>query len=151
MKILAKNKKALFDYEVLKNFQAGLVLQGWEVKSIKEGNASLKESYVKISSEGASLEGMHVGRWRGMNEFKDEYATQPRKLLLNKSEMNILLANVKSKGLTVIPVQLILERNKIKANIALARGKKRYDKRQKLKEKDQKRQIESDLKHMGYN
>lgn len=151
MKVLATNKKALFNYEVLKQFQAGVVLQGWEVKSIKQGNVSLKESFVRINTGEAFIEGMHVGRWSGMNDYKEEFSTQSRKLLLKKSELSSLHTNVKTKGLTIVPLKLVLDRNKIKLEIALARGRKRFDKRAKLKEKDQKMQIERDLKDMRYN
>lgn len=151
MKVLATNKKALFNYEVLKKYQAGLVLHGWEVKSIKNGHASLKESYVKVIDGEAMIEGMHVAMWRGAGEIKEFMLDRSRKLLLHQQEINQLLAGVKIKGQTIVPLNLFLDKNKIKLEIALARGKKKYDKREKLKEKDQIRQINRDLKHMGYN
>lgn len=150
MKILAKNKKALFNYEVIKKFQAGMILQGWEVKSIKAGNVSLKESYVKIADDKPVIEKMHVSEWPGMKVSSDFVFDRTRELLLHKQEINNLLSGVKIKGHTIIPVQLLIERNKIKLEIALARGLKKYDKRAKLKEKDQIRQINRDLKQMGY-
>lgn len=151
MKILANNKKALFNYEVLKKYQAGIVLEGWEVKSIKKGHASLKESYVKIIEDEAYIEGMHVAFWQGAGELKEGMTDKPRKLLLHKQEITQLSSGVKVKGQTIVPLNLFLDKNKIKLEIALARGKKLYDKRQQLKEKDQIRQINRDLKHFGYN
>jgi SsrA-binding protein len=140
MKILANNKKAVFNYEVLKKFQAGLVLKGWEVKSIKTGRVSLKESYVKIMQGVPIIEKMHISEWPGMHKENDP-----------DQEINNLISGTKIKGQTIVPLQLYLDKNMIKLEIALARGKKKYDKRARLKEKDQIRQIDRDLKHLGYN
>ena len=151
MKILANNKKALFNYEVLKKFQAGLVLKGWEVKSIKTGRVSLKESYVKVMQGVPIIEKMHVSEWPGMHKESDPELDRDIVLLLHQHEINNLISGTKIKGQTIVPLQLYLDRNKIKLEIALAKGKKKYDKRAKLKEKDQIRQIDRDLKHIGYN
>lgn len=151
MKILSNNKKALFNYEVLKRYQAGLSLQGWEVKSIKNGYASLKESYVKIINNEAVLEGLHVAMWPGAGNTKEVVLDRDRKLLLHQQEIGQLITGIKVKGQTIVPLNLFLDKNKVKLEIALARGKRKFDKREKLKEKDQIRQIDRDLKHMGYN
>lgn len=151
MKILANNKKAIFNYEVLKKFQAGLVLKGWEVKSIKTGRVSLKESYVKIMHGVPIIEKMHISEWPGMHKENDPDLDRDRVLLLHQQEINNLISGTKIKGQTIVPLQLYLDKNKIKLEIALARGKKKYDKRVRLKEKDQIRQIDRDLKHLGYN
>ena len=151
MKILANNKKAIFNYEILKKFQAGLVLQGWEVKSIKSGRVSLKESYVKVMLGIPIIEKMHISEWPGMQKENDPDLDRDRVLLLHQQEINNLISGTKIKGQTIVPLQLFLDKNKIKLEIALARGKKKYDKRAKLKEKDQIRQIDRDLKHLGYN
>lgn len=151
MKILANNKKALFNYEVIRRFQAGIVLQGWEVKSIKSRNISMKESYIKILKGEPVIENLFVSPWPGMADFTEYLSTRPRKLLLHASEIHNLLSGVKIKGQTVIPLQIFQEKNKVKIEVALARGLKKYDKRARLKEKDQKREINRDLKHMGYN
>lgn len=150
MKIISTNKKALFNYEVIKKHQAGISLQGWEVKSIKSGNVSLKESYIKIRNHEAFVDGMNVSPWKGMQDYKDTMSVNERKLLLNRQELNALESAVKIKGQTIVPIQIYIDKNRIKLEVALARGKKLHDKRAKLKEKDQKRQIERDLKHMGY-
>lgn len=151
MKILANNKKAVFNYEVLKKFEAGIVLEGWEVKSIKTGRVSLKESYVKIMQGVPIIEKMHISEWPGMQKEKDPNLDRDRILLLHQKEINNLITGTKIKGQTIVPLQLYIDKNKIKLEIALARGKKKYDKRAKLKEKDQIRQIDRDLKHLGYN
>lgn len=148
MKLLAQNKKALFNYELLETFEAGLILQGWEVKSIKTGRMSLKESYVVIKDNRAYLIGANVPKWPGAFVPKDD-ETREKELLLNKKEIAKLLSGVKIKGQTVTPIDAHLFHGRVKLKIALVKGKKLYDKRAKLKEKDQKREIERDLKTMG--
>ncbi len=148
MKILATNKKALFNYELVEKFEAGVILNGWEVKSIRAGNISLKESYVIIKDRKAYLQGAHVGKWQGAEiPIGDE--TRERELLLHEKELIKLLAAMKIKGQTITPLNIHLAKSRIKVEIALARGKKLFDKRSVLKEKDQKREISRDLKHMG--
>jgi SsrA-binding protein len=149
MNFLVDNKKALFNYDLVLRLEAGIVLQGWEVKSIKDKRASLKESYVIIRNNRAYLIGAHVARWTGANINSDlEY--RDRELLLNKKEVKELAMEVKIKGQTIVPLNIHLHRNIIKLEIALAKGKKMYDKRAVIKERDQKREIERDLKKMGY-
>jgi len=145
MKVLARNKKALFNYEPLKHYEAGIVLQGWEVKSIKAGNVSLKESYITLKDGEPWLVGAHVSKWPGMKEATG-VETRHRKLLLNKGELKKLLEGKSIKGNTIVIINFHLSNKRIKAQIAIARGKKQYDKRQKLREKDMKRQIERDLR-----
>jgi len=146
MSSLASNKQALHDYEVLEEFEAGIVLSGWEVKSAKSGKVSLKESFVSLRGGEAFLLNAHFGRWPGMGESEVGIETRERKLLLNKSELDKLRKGVSVKGNTVIALNMHLGRNSVKLKIALARGRKSYDKRQKLKEKDMKRSLERDLK-----
>ena len=148
MKILAQNKKALFNYDLVSKYTAGLILLGWEVKSIKSSRVSLKESYVILRNGRLFLIGAHVNKWPGAaiasgGEYRD------RELLLKKSEIARLSAGVKVKGHTITPLDLHQERGKIKLTIALAKGKKLYDKRAKLKEEDQARELERDLKKMS--
>lgn len=146
MKNLSTNKKALFDYEVLKEYEAGIVLNGWEVKSIRSGNASLKESYITVSKGEVWLVGMHISPWPGMSKNELGNEVRDRKLLLNSTEITKITQAKSIQGNTLIPINLHLSRNKIKVKLAVARGKKKYDKRQKLKEKDIKKQIDRDLK-----
>lgn len=147
MSVLAQNKKGLFNYEVLDEFEAGIILQGWEVKSVKSGSVSLKESFVSLRGGEAWLLNTHISPWKGMTQSNKPNETRERKLLLNRSELDKLQKGVSVKGNTIIPVDMHLQRNIVKLKLALVRGKKQYDKRAKLKEKDQKRQIERDIKH----
>lgn len=149
MKMLETNKKALYNFELIDNYEAGLILDGWEVKSIKAGHVSLKESYVVIKDGHARLIGAHVTRWPGA-QIPFGFETRERELLLNKAELRKLQAGVKVKGFTITPLNLHLVHGRVKLEIALARGKKLYDKRAKLKEADQKREISRDLKTMGF-
>ena len=149
MNFIVDNNKALFNYDLVLKLEAGIVLQGWEVKSIKDKRASLKESYIIVKNNRAYLIGAHVARWTGANINSDlEY--RERELLLNKKELKELSLEVKIKGQTIVPLNIHLHRNIIKLEIALAKGKKMYDKRAVIKERDQKREIERDLKKMGY-
>jgi len=147
MKVLAKNKKALFNYELLEQFEAGMILKGWEVKSVRRGSVSLKESYVVIKDGKVLLIGAHISKWPGAEiPLGDE--TREKELLLNGHELIKLQTGVRIKGQTIAVIDVHLQKNRIKAAIALVRGKKLYDKRAKLKEQDQKREIERDLKNM---
>lgn len=148
MKPLAQNKKAFFNYELIEQFEAGAILQGWEVKSIKSGGISLKESYILVRDGKVYLIGAHVPKWPGAYAPKDG-ETRERELLLHDHEIAKLQNGMKIKGQTITPLDAHLYRGRVKFNIALVRGKKLYDKRSKLKEKDQKREIERDLKNMG--
>lgn len=134
MKILARNKKASFNYSLLKNFDAGIVLIGNEVKSVKLGNASIKESFVKFMQGELYLINAHIAAYNSSN-LTNYDPTRSRKLLLNKKEINELFNKVRDGGLTIIPVLLYEERGLIKVQISLARGKKKYDKREDLKNK----------------
>ena len=148
MKMLATNKKALFNYELVENFEAGVILRGWEVKSIKGGNISLKESYVVVKDGHAWLIGAHVGKWQGA-VIPIGGETRERELLMHEKELIKLQAGMKIKGQTITPLNVHLFHGRVKVEIALARGKKMFDKRSKLKELDQKREISRDLKSMG--
>jgi len=148
MATLATNKKALFNYELVDKFEAGLILDGWEVKSIRAGNISLKESYVIIKNNRAYLQGAHVGKWQGA-VIPIGGETRDRELLLHKDELAKLFSAMKIKGQAIVPLNIHMAKHRIKAEIALARGKKLYDKRSVLKEKDQKSDIARDLKRMG--
>jgi SsrA-binding protein len=149
MSLLAENKKALFDYDTVSRYEAGMILEGWEVKSIRGKRLSLKESFVIIRKERAWLVGAHIARWPGANVVSaQEY--RDKELLLSKRELVELSAGVKIKGQTIIPLNVHFSKNLIKLEIALAKGKKLYDKRSKLKELYQKREIQRDLKHFGY-
>ncbi|HZK09908.1 MAG TPA: SsrA-binding protein SmpB [Clostridia bacterium] len=142
MKILSNNRRARFEYEILEEFEAGLVLVGTEVKSIKEGKVNIREAYIEIRDGEAFITGMHVAPFREGN-LRNVDPYRERKLLLNRREINKLYKEVTQAGLTIVPLRLY-RNNKglVKIEIALARGKKLYDKREAQKEKDLKRQME---------
>ncbi|MEI7578987.1 MAG: SsrA-binding protein SmpB [bacterium] len=150
MKILANNKKALFNYELIKDFEAGMVLLGWEVKAIKEGRASIKEGFIDVVDGEVWLKGAHINPFKQADKFAgvDEY--RKRKLLLNREEITKLATGQKIKGNTIVPLRIIHLRRRIKIIIALAKGMKKYYKREKLQEKDLKRQIDRDLKESRF-
>jgi SsrA-binding protein len=146
MAALAYNKYALYNYEVLDQFEAGIILYGWEVKSIKDGRISLKESYIVARNNKLFLVSSHVAPWPGVKTTTLEQ-NRDRELMLHRSELNKVQGALHIKGNTAIVVNLHLGHNKIKVQIAIAKGTKTYDKRAKLKEKDQKMEIQRDLKH----
>jgi SsrA-binding protein len=151
MKILANNRKAYADYEVLDKMEVGVKLLGWEVKSVKNGSVNLKDGFIKINNSEAWLCNINISRWKTQSakEYIDTF--RERKLLLHRSEIDKLTTRIMDSGLTIVPLQLYLANNdKIKVELAVVKGKKKYDKRQKLKEQDQIRQMQRDLKQMGY-
>ena len=138
MASLAKNSKAHYDYDIKDTFDAGLVLEGREVKSAKTGNVSLNGSYVTVNVNGATLINAHIGPYKYAPN--DDYdPTHPRKLLLNKKEINSLLG--KEKGLTIIPLELFATRGYLKLKIGLGKSRKKQDKREYIKKKEVKREI----------
>lgn len=137
MKSLAFNKRAKFDYDIKDTFDAGLVLDGGEVKAVKEGNTSLAGSYVKISATDAVLTGAHIGPYK--YAVQDNYdPTHDRKLLLKKAELEQLIG--KEKGLTVVPLEIfVTNRGLVKVKIGIGRGRKKEDKREYIKTRDSER------------
>ncbi|EFW04865.1 SsrA-binding protein [Coprobacillus cateniformis] len=146
MKIVAQNKKAYHDYFILDTYEAGIELQGTEIKSIRKGSVNLKDSFIRIRNDEAFIDNMHIASYEQGNRFNHEPLRQ-RKLLLHKKEIKKLQKELKENGLTIVPTKLYFNTSKLKVEIALARGKKLYDKRQDLKEKDSKRDIEKALKN----
>lgn len=147
MPTLATNKRATFDYEILKTYEAGLVLAGYEVKAIKLGHLSLKGSYVVINGNEAFLLNANITPYQPKNMPLDYDRTRSRKLLLHKSEIRSLIGESKEKGLTLIPIRVYTTKTeKIKLAFALARGKKQFDKRAKIAERESKRRIQRALR-----
>lgn len=145
IKVVAQNKKAHFEYFLEELFEAGLSLSGTEVKSLRQGKCSLKESFVRIEKGEAFLYNMHISPYEQGNIFnKDPLRT--RKMLLHKSEIRRLIGKVKTDGYTIVPVRLYFKGNYAKVEIALAKGKKLYDKRQDIAKKDQRREAEKSFK-----
>ena len=145
IKLVAQNKKAHFEYFLEELFEAGLSLSGTEVKSLRLGKCSLKESFVRIEKGEAFLYNMHISPYEQGNIFnKDPLRT--RKMMLHKSEILRLIGKVKTDGYTIVPVRLYFKGNYAKVEIALAKGKKLYDKRQDIAKKDQRREAEKSFK-----
>ena len=142
MNVLCQNKKSGFKYSFIKKIEAGLALSGWEVKSLKDGNGQLSESYISIKKDEVYLCNAHIKTLNMKNSPTVQDPTCNRKLLLNRKEINMLQGQVSQKGLTVVPIKLYSKKGIIKIEIALAKGKKLYDKRQDQKNKDWKRQKE---------
>lgn len=149
MKIVSQNKKAYHDYFIEDTYEAGIELKGTEIKSIRKGSANLKDSYIRIKNGEAFLEGMHVAPYEQGNIFNHD-PLRTRKLLLHKKQITKLYKEVKESGMTLVPTKLYFgdKSSKIKVEVAVARGKKLYDKRQDMKAKDAKRDIEKALKDM---
>lgn len=141
MKVIATNKKAFFEYEILDTYEAGIVLMGCEVKSIREGHISLLNSFVSAKNGEMWLKNCYIKNYEKSTAFNPD-ERQKRKLLLNKREILKLQAEVNEKGLTIVPLKVYFNNdNKVKLEIAVARGKKLYDKRRTIKEREQKREL----------
>ena len=134
--IIAVNKKASYDYNILEKIEAGIVLEGWEVKGIRDLKVQLKEAYVKINKGDVILIGSNITPPSYINNDTSKNPSRTRKLLLNQKEINTLIGKVQKDGLTLIPLSLYWKNNKVKLKIGIATGKKKFDKRQSEKKKD---------------
>jgi SsrA-binding protein len=151
MKTIALNRKAFHDYEILDKFEAGIALAGTEVKSIRAGQVTLKDSFVEIHDQEAFLLRCHITPYLNASFFNHE-PERKRKLLLNKREIHHLDQKVKERGFSIIPLQLYFTpKGVVKIEIALVRGKRSYEKKQKLKERDIKREMDRDVQHFKKN
>ncbi len=149
MKVIATNKKAFHDYEVLDTIEAGLVLAGDEVKSLRLGHAQLKGSFAHIRKGELFLVNAHIsGYARAYDKDKgEEYTTRSRKLLLNRRELDRLIGDIARKGISIVPLKLYFnKRAKVKVQLGICKGKKKADKKQALKERDIKRQTDREIK-----
>ena len=146
MKVVTQNKKAFHDYFILDTYEAGIELKGTEIKSVRLGHVNLKDAFIRFKNNEAFIENMHIAPYEQGNIFNHE-PLRNRKLLLHKKQIKKLQREVKENGLTVVPTKLYFNTSKLKVEIALARGKKLYDKRQDLKAKDAKRDMERALKN----
>lgn len=149
MKILALNRKAKFNYEILDKFEAGLVLNGQEVKSTKSGRMSLKGSYVVLRRNELYLVGANIPPYQPKNAPPDYNAERSRKLLLNKAEIKQLIGKTKEKGLTLIPLKVYTKYAKIKLEFGIGKGRAKTDKREIIKKRQAQREIERELKLRG--
>ncbi|MFP4081968.1 MAG: SsrA-binding protein SmpB [Candidatus Aminicenantes bacterium] len=146
MKVIAKNKKAYFNYEIIESMEAGISLLGTEVKSIRDGKVSLKESYAEIKDGQVFLINCHISPYPPANRFNHE-PRREKKLLLHRQEIKRLTGKIKEKGLTLIPTKILINhKGKIKVEISLGKGKKEYQKREAIRERDREREMRAELK-----
>jgi SsrA-binding protein len=143
---IVSNRRATHDYEILETFEAGIVLQGTEIKSIRAHGATLQEAYIKVLNGEIWLIGCNIAPYRFGNIYNHE-EKRDRKLLMHKREINRLKVASQEKGLTLIPLALYLKQGRIKVRLAIAKGKKNIDKRADIKERDEKRHMQQALKH----
>lgn len=144
-RLIANNKKAYHDFFILDKYETGISLAGTEVKSLRMGKCSIKESFIRIENGEVFIYGMHISPYEKGNIFnKDPLRT--RKLLLHRSEINKLIGKTKEKGMTIVPLKVYLKGSLVKVEIGLAKGKKLYDKRQDIAKKDQQREASRDFK-----
>ncbi len=148
-KLVAENRRARFNYEIAETFEAGLALQGTEVKSLRQGKANIGDAYAGPSGDELFLFNVHIPEYLEANRFNHE-TRRPRKLLLHRREINRLLGKLEAKGLTVVPLDIHLKGRRAKVKLGLARGKKLFDKREATAERDANRQIERVLKERRY-
>jgi len=141
VKIIAENRKARHDYFIEETYEAGIALTGTEVKSLRAGRANLKDSYAGVENGEMYLFNMHISPYEHGNRFNVD-PVRARKLLLHKSEINRLFGKAKQQGLTLVPLKVYFKRGRAKVELALAKGKKIYDKREAMAEKDARREIE---------
>ena len=145
VKLVANNKKAYHDFFILDTYEAGIALHGTEVKSLRMGKCSIKESFIRIEDGEVFIYGMHVSPYEKGNIFNKD-PLRVKKLLLHKSEINKLLGKIKEKGMSVVPLKVYFKGSLEKVEIGLAKGKKLYDKREDIAKKDQQREAQRDFK-----
>lgn len=145
IKVIANNKKARHDYFIEDTYEAGVALHGTEVKSVRMGKCSIKESFIRIENGEVIAYGLHISPYEKGNIFNRD-PLRPKKLLLHKYEINKIAGKIAEKGYTLVPLRVYIKGSLIKVEIGLARGKKLYDKRQDIARKDQKREAEREFK-----
>jgi SsrA-binding protein len=144
-RLVADNRKARHDYHVLETFEAGLALVGSEVKAIREGRVNLRESYCRLEGGEAWLVGANIGQYSHSGQIAHD-PVRPRKLLLNRRELNKLFGKMTERGQTIVPLRMYFKGQRIKITIALARGKKLYDKRETLRRREADRETQAAVK-----
>lgn len=144
-KLIANNKKAFHDYFIDETYETGIVLHGTEVKSIRMGKCSIKESFIRIEDGEVFVYGMHISPYEKGNIFNKD-PLRPKKLLMHKYEINKLAGKIAEKGYTLVPLQVYFKEGRAKVEIGLARGKKLYDKRADIAKKDARREVEREFK-----
>ena len=145
VKLIANNKKAYHDYFIEDTYEAGIALAGTEVKSLRMGKCSIKESFIRIENGEVYVYGMHISPYEKGNIFNKD-PLRPKKLLMHRAEIRKLQGKIAEKGYTLVPLQVYFKNSLVKVEIGLAKGKKLYDKRQDIAKKDQRREAERDFK-----
>lgn len=148
VKLIANNKKAYHDYFIEDTYEAGIALHGTEVKSLRMGKCSIKESFLRVEQGEVMIYGMHISPYEKGNIFNKD-PLRVRKLLLHRAEINKMLGRIAEKGYTLVPLRVYFKGSLVKVEIGLAKGKKLYDKRQDIAKKDQRREAERDFKVMN--
>ena len=145
IKIVAQNRKARYDYHILDSCEAGIELQGTEVKSLRQGKANLKDGYARVEDDEVFLHNIHISEYEAGNRFNHD-PTRKRRLLLNRREIHRLRTRAQEKGLTLIPLKLYFKRGWAKVELGLAKGKREYDRRHDIARRDAQRDMEKELK-----
>ena len=144
--VIQDNKKARFDYEILEVFEAGIVLMGSEVKSLRDKNIQLKDSYVSFSDGEAFLQNAHISPYQA-SSYNNHHPERLRKLLLKRKEINQLMGKVQERGLSVVPLKIFFKKGLVKLDLGLVRGKKSHDKRQSIKERESNKSLKQTMRH----
>ncbi|MBL7544878.1 MAG: SsrA-binding protein SmpB [Bdellovibrionaceae bacterium] len=144
--IIQDNKKARFDYEILEVFEAGIVLTGSEVKSLRDKNIQLKDSYVSFVNGEAFLQNAHISPYKA-SSYNNHTPERLRKLLLNRRELNQIMGKVQERGLSCIPLKIFFKKGLVKLDLGLVRGKKLHDKRESIKERESNKSLKQTLRH----
>ncbi|MEA3230460.1 MAG: SsrA-binding protein SmpB [Thermodesulfobacteriota bacterium] len=148
IKIIAENRKARHNYFIDDRFEAGMVLKGTEVKALRMGRCNIKDAYARIKNGEVFLHQMHIGEYP-FAYYGNHDPLRPRKLLLHKHEIQRLYGKVNEKGLSLIPLRVYFKRGKAKTTLALAHGKRKYDKRESIRRRDEKRELDRQRRHYG--
>lgn len=145
IRTLADNRKAAFDYHIERRIEAGIALRGTEIKSIRAGHTNLRDGYAKVDRGELWLRNVHIAPWANASVEQHE-PTRPRKLLLHREEIGLLVGEVSQKGYTIVPLRIYVKGGLAKVELGLARGKKRYDKRQTIKQREHAREMDAAIR-----
>lgn len=146
IKIIADNRKARFDYQIHDTFEAGLVLRGSEVKSLREGQCNLKDSYVSFQGDEAYLQNAHISVYKA-SSYNNHAPERLRKLLLHRHEIQKIFSQIREKGMTCVPLKIYFKKGRVKLELGLAKGKDKGDKRQDIKKREANRDLQRQLRH----
>ena len=150
MKIIATNKSASFEYFIEEKYEAGIVLQGNEIKSIREGNVNMNDSFCFLRNGEVSVKNMHIALYDKSDAFSTKDTRRDRRLLLHKSEISKLAGKINRQGYTLVPLKMYFKDSLVKMEIALCRGKHTYDKKQSIADRDIKRATDREIKNAGF-